>query len=352
MSMLKDQLEQAKARWIEQKSSLVRYRWKQFQEFGHASAFDKMEETASLFIDAVCSWIEINDRDEVEFVPQVIDADKDVCMVLILFCASKAPRNHILQYLLSLGGFDPLLIQNLQGSFFFMSPSWLQERIMAVLATSSVVEFGSYREQGVEIDLDPYEIGVYPVTQAIYEMIMKENPSRFYGLSRPVDSVTWFDAIKFCNNYSKHADLEEVYEIKENRVVWNTEANGYRLPSEKEWVVAANADQNHLYGASDSWEGLVHCNSKEFMKGTRIVGAGEANSWGLYDCSGNVFEWCWDRFFSPEYPDKRIPRNLQTRIRKGGGWNSNPAACRLDYISDRRPTYLSNNTGFRLVRKL
>ena len=352
MSMLNEQLLEAQQRWKNEASSLLRYRWKQFQEWGQAGDFEKMEKSSSFFVDSVCTWITLPNDDEVRLAPQILNVDREAYVLMLLLCAAKAPRSHILQYLLSLGAFDSLIVQNLESNLFFSSPMWLKERIVAILSTSSVVEFGIYRDRRMNIELDPFEIGIYPITQALYELIKGENPSRFYGLARPVESVTWFDAIRFCNDFSKHAQLEPAYTLKEHQVIWNTAANGYRLPTEKEWWVAATAGQSHIYDVGDTWEGFIHCNVENFLEGTRIVGALQPNPWGLYDCSGNIFEWCWDIFQPSKNDMTRIPREMRTRIRKGGGWNSSPEACRLDYTSERRPEYATNNTGFRVVRSL
>ena len=189
-------------------------------------------------------------------------------------------------------------------------------------------------------------MGQYPVTQEIYEKVTDENPSSFYGFSHPVENVSWNDAVRFCNALSNRFGLEEVYKIHEHGVSWMKERNGYRLLSELEWIIAARSGENE----SSAGE-AAHC-GKELDVGTRLVAQGKPNAWGLHDCLGNVFEWCWNRFQPYAALEMYGPKNGITRVRKGGGWNSQEVACTIDYRSDRRPEYFSNNTGFRIARSL
>ena len=243
---------------------------------------------------------------------------------------------------------------------FGISPPWLQERVVGVLSSCIQIEEGIYDigvgEQEQSVYLHAFEIGTYPVTQAFYEMITKNNPSLNYGLAKPVDGISWFDAILFCNQLSQHAGLEEVYKIHTHGVAWVEKRDGYRLPTEMEWEVAARSNQALRYaGANDAKR--VACFSSEHARreGSDPVGMRRANAFNLYDMSGNVFEWCWDRFSS--YPTQFVdnysgPKNGKTRVRRGGAWNSLVAACGVSYRSDRRPKYSGSNTGLRVARKL
>ena len=200
------------------------------------------------------------------------------------------------------------------------------------------------------IDVEGFEVGLYPVTQGIYEMVTDQNPSTFYGFSHPVENVSWSDAVQFCNALSNRFGLEEVYKIHDHGVSWMKERNGYRLLSELEWVIAAQSGKEApRVGRTVAIDAHF---GQESDVGTRLVGQGEANAWGLHDCFGNVFEWCWNRFQPDASPEMYGPKNGHTRVRKGGGWNSLEEVCTIDYRSNRRPEYSSSNTGFRIARSM
>ena len=148
----------------------------------------------------------------------------------------------------------------------------------------------------------PFLMKSTPVTQAEWESLMRNNPSKFRGSERPVERVSWFDAIAFCNALSRKEGLEEAYILTDLKgrpgeeghsanVAWKgLDCLGYRLPTEAEWEYACRAGTTRArYGALDdiAWYGK---NSDE----THDVGTREPNAWGLYDMLGNVWEWCQD----------------------------------------------------------
>ena len=149
------------------------------------------------------------------------------------------------------------------------------------------------------------------VTQEIYESVMGNNPSNFKGEKNlPVENVSWYDAVRFCNKLSEQEGLEPVYSVDgetdldqwsrdfpDEKMECNESANGYRLPTVEEWQYAAKGGQNYKYSGSDDldkvgWygeiEGLVAIGK------THPVAQKAPNGYGLYDMSGNVWEWCWD----------------------------------------------------------
>lgn len=180
-----------------------------------------------------------------------------------------------------------------------------------------------------------FYIGRYPVTQDLYENVMGENPSYFKGSRRPVETVSWYDAIKFCNELSKREGLQPCY-VNDN---CNFEANGYRLPTKSEWEYAAKSGKNYKYSGSDNLNEVAWY-TKNSAGETHNVGQKLPNDFGLYDMSGNVREWCCDSPISDFF----------MKYDSGGGWNNHENNCSLSSISWCLANAKSNNIGFRLVR--
>ena len=192
----------------------------------------------------------------------------------------------------------------------------------------------------------------YTVTQALWESVMGENPSLFRGASRPVECVSWFDCIDFANQLSEKEGLQKVYERDGSEVKMNLEANGYRLPTEAEWEYAARGGEDYIYSGSNNVDEVAwyYGNSGEETYG---VGQKKVNGYGLYDMSGNVFEWVWDWY--GEYPrdsqtDPLGSPSGSSRVLRGGSWIDDPESVRVSYRYCVGPTSRYDNLGFRLGR--
>ena len=205
------------------------------------------------------------------------------------------------------------------------------------------------------------------VTQKEYRDIMRNNPSNTQGDNLPVEQVTWFDAIRFCNERSAKEGLTPAYTLQGNNVVWNRTANGYRLPTEAEWEYACRAgtttpfhtgntisdnDANFMnhYGYNTDASGRI---TGGYRQRTTAVNSFRANPWGLFDMHGNVWEWCWDWY--GEYGTAALtnPQGAASgalRINRGGGWNDFPKHIRSAYRAATPPDNGSFNLGFRLAR--
>ena len=193
------------------------------------------------------------------------------------------------------------------------------------------------------VSLSAYYIGQTEVTQELWKAVMGSNPSRFTdSVKNPVEQVSWYDCIEFCNELTAEIMGEEhcVYTIRGSSVTADFSQKGFRLPTEAEWEYAAMGGRNHKYAGTNN-ESLLKdyawydANSSEK---THEVGTKQANKYGLYDMSGNVCEWCWD-WCSSGTPtsgqsDPRGAASGAYRVDRGGSWGfgagSAARACR-DY---------------------
>ncbi|MCL2185956.1 MAG: formylglycine-generating enzyme family protein [Treponema sp.] len=221
------------------------------------------------------------------------------------------------------------------------------------------------------IILSAFNMGKYEVTQELYEAVMGINPSYFQGggtgivpatgevqSKRPVENVSWFDAIGFCNKLSTKEGLTPVYTITEYpaTVTPNWEANGYRLPTDAQWEYACRAGTTTRWYFGDTESQLVYYAwySENSNNRTHQIGLKQANSWGLYDMHGNVEEWCWDQY-GPLPTTNQINYTGAVsggyRVWRGGSWSD---SVRFIHPGRRTHGYSSNgryNTiGFRVVR--
>jgi len=205
-----------------------------------------------------------------------------------------------------------------------------------------------------------YSMGIHPVTQGVYQAVMGTNPAKFSGkgdsASRPVERVSWFDSVAFCNRLSERCGLAPAYRIDGEQVSCDFKAPGFRLPTEHEWEVAARAGTGFKYSGSDELNpvGWFGDNSG---KQTHPVGQKAPNGWGLYDLSGNVWEWCWDRYDSSAYQsgttvDPVGPQSGAYRVRRGGCWSLVASFARVALRYSSGPSPRSFALGFRLTRTL
>ena len=252
-----------------------------------------------------------------------------------------------------------------------------------------------------------FYVGKYPVTQKLWKAVMGNNPSRFKGEDRPVEEVSWFDCVDFCNKLSELEGKEPVYQGLEahemggypedekalsEKVVCNWSANGYRLLTEAEWEYAARAPAAatqgarakyppyaarapvsdtqgarakdlsyaarngayHLYSGSNNVDEVAWYWSNSEGQ-THPVGQKKPNGFGLYDISGNVWEWCWDWFgdYSPEtQSDPTGGPSCPVRVGRGGSWDNAQVGLRVSRRAKGVPSVRLDNLGFRLGRSL
>jgi formylglycine-generating enzyme required for sulfatase activity len=206
-------------------------------------------------------------------------------------------------------------------------------------------------------------VGAFPVTQAEYRAVMGRLPeSLFAGADRcPVDSVSWLDAVIFCNQLSVRDGYEPFYRIQGERVR-ALGGTGYRLLTEAEWEFAARGGGTGRYGVTDDALALDRFAwfAENSANRTHDVGLKEANGFQLHDMPGNVWEWCWDWYSRDGYlvkADVEIdhggPPSGSERVLRGGCWSSDPqslrCAARIQFTPTDLPLYYF---GFRLARSI
>ena len=207
------------------------------------------------------------------------------------------------------------------------------------------------------VTVSPFFMGKYPVTQAQWRLVaampqvereLDPDPSHFKGDNRPVERVSWYDAMEFCARLSAHTGRE------------------YRLPSEAEWEYAcragtttpfhfgemittevANYDGNYIYNGGPKGDNRGET--------TPVGHFGIANAWGLSDMHGNVWEWCLDHWHNnygkaPTDGSAWLSEDEGSRrVLRGGSWLFIPRNCRSAYRLNNNPRYGNSFNGFRLV---
>jgi formylglycine-generating enzyme required for sulfatase activity len=189
-------------------------------------------------------------------------------------------------------------------------------------------------------------LGRYPVTQAEYAKVMGQNPSKFKGEDRPVEQVSWEEAVEFCRRLTEQArgegSLPAGYE--------------YRLPTEAEWEYCCRAGGTGAYCYGDDEARLAdHAwYDRNSNRETHEVGLKKANSWGLHDMHGNVWEWCLDAWdWGSGYKNEDgivdpLSDSGQERVLRGGSWFDTGRLCRSAYRNANEPAFRFGYLGFRV----
>ena len=267
-----------------------------------------------------------------------------------------------------------------------------------VLIPTGIFQMGDTFYEGATYELPVHSVDVsafymdkFEVSKGLWDRVRTWSSAHGYsfdnegsgkGTNHPVQTINWYDMVKWCNArsqmegrvppYYTDAALTQVYKAgqAEPYVNWNT---GYRLPTEAEWEKAARGGTSgHRFPWSDT-DTITHSQANYFsdssfsfdvsatrgynpafvdgvMPFTSPVGSFAPNGYGLYDMAGNVWEWCWD--WAGNYPstlvtDPRGPDTGSTRVGKGGNWNFYAEHCRAAYRYGNPPTDTASNIGFR-----
>ena len=239
------------------------------------------------------------------------------------------------------------------------------------------------------------EVCKYLTTQKMWLEVMENNPSGFKGDNRPVETVSWWEVLEYCNKLSEKYGLEPVYELSKSsegtlmikelggKIVSPDKVNfknteGFRLPTEVEWEQFASGGQkaieqgtfNYIYSGSNNIDEVAwyYENIGKFDDAsTQDVGLKKSNQLGLYDCSGNVWEWCYDTIEFDENGDYKNIKNgnlymyeafdLSNTYRrmKGGSWGNGNKDCAIFHRGCNQAINVKEYFryfGFRIVRTI
>ena len=235
---------------------------------------------------------------------------------------------------------------------------------------------------GRKLEIASFYMSDHPVTRGEYKAVMGSDPSTANAYdkdgnkltgddavkSSPVNCISWYDALVYCNTLSIKEGLTPCYAIggktrpsewsavpTSNDSTWDAAtcdfaADGYRLPTDAEWEWAARGGESYTYaGSNDIYEVAWY---ETNPRGTRDVKTKKANAYGLYDMSGNVWEWCWD-WYGKNIPSDTAstgPDSGSYRVQRGGAWSSGASSVQVDYRDCANPNNRGDINGFRLVR--
>lgn len=208
----------------------------------------------------------------------------------------------------------------------------------------------------------PFLLSAAPVTQGQWRELMGNAPARFQGDDHPVEQVSWWDAVAYCNALSRREGLEPAYALSQEQgtpgagdyqavVQWKGLASaGYRLPTEAEWEYACRAGSTApRYGELDR---IAWYDQNSDMT-THPVGQQQPSGWGLHDMLGNVWEWCWDwygAYVAGSATDPTGPATGSLRVNRGGSWCSSSRFVRAAYRLADSPGSRDDAIGFRPAR--
>ena len=249
-----------------------------------------------------------------------------------------------------------------------------------VMGSSANEEARYTNEQQHKVTLTrDFEIASTEVTRAQFKALLGYDPSQFEACPRcPVETVSWYEAVAYCNAMSKKAEYTACYSCRGEGAAVKCEVAkafrdakiyacpGYRLPTDAEWEYAYRAGtKTTYYGGDNDPETRVSCFKKDPVadaigwycqnagKRSHEVGQKKPNAWGLFDMAGNVWEWCHDEYLAVLTRDQTDPWGISDspmRVARGGSWKyysrGMRAACRAWY----KPYYRGDRHGFRPAR--
>lgn len=231
-----------------------------------------------------------------------------------------------------------------------------------------------------KVKVNSFFMAEFPVKQELYKNVTGQNPSRFEGVDHPVEQVSWFDATAFCNQLNQLLALPKPYSGEEDAIQCNFDCAAFRLPTEAEWEFAARGGSVQTqfiasqisesqfiapllktspqpqFSGSDFPDDVARYDQNNDYE-TKPVGLKFPNHLGLYDMSGNVWEWCWDRFDENYYKGSPIdnpkgPSSGPSRVLRGGSFFIGADGSRVAIRHSNSPVSRWGSMGFRFLLAL
>jgi len=230
-----------------------------------------------------------------------------------------------------------------------------------VLVEGGTFQMGNNDERPVHtVEVSSFYMGKYEVTYKEYRQFDPGYCSDYYSRWSNdsyvvVECVSWFNTINYCNWLSDKEGFERCYSGSGHDIVCDFSKNGYRLPTEAEWEYACRAGTTTDYYWGDEMNGDYCWYRDNSVNQGHFVGQKKPNQFGLYDMSGNVWEWCWDWYDGSYYsksPSKNPmgPSSGSDRVLRGGSWSYGAGGCRSGCRGGLHPGCNYSTLGFRVVR--
>ncbi|MDD4309312.1 MAG: SUMF1/EgtB/PvdO family nonheme iron enzyme [Candidatus Cloacimonetes bacterium] len=207
----------------------------------------------------------------------------------------------------------------------------------------------------ITIKVDAFYISEKEITQAEWQMVSPHNPSQFKDSDLPVENVSFYDAIEFCNAKSSKDGYKPCYEYYDTEVVCDFAADGYRLPTEAEWELASKSGMQRdfsLFSGSNNADEVGWYNSNSNAR-SHAGAQKKPNQLGIYDLSGNMFEWVWNWYapYSYKIADPfNGPNSGTDKVIRGGSWYHPMSEMRVSNRNFAKPYTKAGFIGFRVVR--
>jgi len=221
-----------------------------------------------------------------------------------------------------------------------------------------------YVEGGIlkpyDIKLSSFYMAQFTVTQELYQAVVGKNPDNFQGVNRPVEQVTWYDAVEFCRVLNEKLKINPNPIIKKSDKDYQRQigALGFRLPTDAEWEYAARGGKyadDFKFAGSNNLDDVGWYKENNYEE-TKSVGLKFPNRLCIYDLSGNLRHWCWDLFdndFLKHNKGKENPvcekSKEDFRLLRGGSWYNNADISRVAYRNYDQPAFRNYGFGFCLV---